>query len=264
MSQNKALTVCSLSWKIDAKSILSEISFELPQSQMLAVIGPNGAGKSSLLRAIYRFIQANSGQVMLFGEDVSKMSLRQLAKQVAVVQQENNDHFISTTFDLVAMGMLPHKSWFEGHTLDDQQQVEQALTMVGLLDKANCMLSELSGGERQRALIARAIVQKPKLLILDEPTNHLDIRYQIQILTLIKKLNLTVIVSIHDLNLASAICDQILLLNHGCVVAHGTPDDVITEATIADVFGVKCQIKPHPYHQRPMVQYFYDSEATYD
>jgi len=121
----------------------------------------------------------------------------------------------------------------------------------------------LSGGEKQRALIARAIVQQPHILILDEPTNHLDIRYQIQILELVKSLGISVIASIHDLNLASAMCDKLLLLDHGQLIAKGTPTEVLTERQISDVFGVCCDINVHPQHAKPLISYFYGYQPSH-
>jgi iron complex transport system ATP-binding protein len=251
------IEVSQLSWDIDGKSILSGIDFALPEGQMLGLIGPNGAGKSSLLRCLYRYIKPVAGQIRLFGEDVAQLSARELARRVAVVQQESPHYFDLNTAQLVAMGLTPHKGLFDATTAADREAVEQALQRVGLSEKSGQQFESLSGGEKQRALIARAIVQRPQLLILDEPTNHLDIRYQIQILELVRSLGICVIASIHDLNLASALCDSLLLLHGGKVCAMGRPEEVLTEARIAQVFGVCCKVSPHPQHGRPLISYFY-------
>ena len=251
------LQVAALSWRVDDKIILSDVSFCLPAGQMLGVIGPNGAGKSSLLRCLYRFIQPTSGHIQLFGHNIAALSAKAFACRVAVVQQDTPHYFDMTTAQLVLMGLTPHKGLFDGTNADDTKLVIQALAKVGLSHKASQQYEQLSGGEKQRALIARAIVQRPQLLILDEPTNHLDIRYQIQILELVKSLGISVIASIHDLNLASALCDSLLLLDAGKVSAIGTPDSVLTEARIGEVFGVCCQISGHPQHGRPLISYFY-------
>ncbi|QIR15421.1 ABC transporter ATP-binding protein [Shewanella aestuarii] len=252
-----ALSVSQLAWRVDDIDILSGIEFELPQGQMLGIIGPNGAGKSSLLRCLYRFIRPTCGEIALFGDNICRYSAKKFATQVAVVQQDTPPFFDMNTTQLVAMGLTPHKGLFDGQTTHDIQLVEQALLKVGLADKAFLQYGQLSGGEKQRALIARAIVQRPKLLILDEPTNHLDIRYQIQILELVKSLGITVIASIHDLNLASAMCDSLLLLNKGQLVAKGSPSEVLTEAQIGQVFEVCCEVTEHPQHGKPLISYYY-------
>lgn len=252
-----ALNVTQLSWEIEGKSILADIDFALPTGQMLGLIGPNGAGKSSLLRCIYRFVRPTQGQILLFGEDIAPLSPKAFACKVAVVQQDTPHYFDMTTEQIVAMGLTPHKGMFDGHTRSDSQRIANALEKVGLTAKVHQQYECLSGGEKQRALIARAIVQQPQLLILDEPTNHLDVRYQIQILELVKGLGISVIASIHDLNLASALCDSLLLLDQGRVSAIGTPSEVLTEARIAQVFGVCAQVSRHPQHHNPLISYFY-------
>lgn len=252
-----ALRINNLCWHIGASAILSHINIDVPQGVMLGVVGPNGAGKSSLLRCLYRYVQPSSGDIELFNRSLESYSPSALALKVAVVVQDTPINVDLTTEQLVKMGLTPHKNWFERQNQQDDLLIEQALIKVGLSDKASQKLTALSGGERQRALIARAIVQQPQLLILDEPTNHLDIRYQIQILELVKSLGITVIASIHDLNLASAMCDELVLLHQGKVVAHGQPKEVLTQQSIAEVFNVCCEVQTHPQHGQPLISYFY-------
>ncbi|MGS0689391.1 ABC transporter ATP-binding protein [Shewanella sp. 30m-9] len=256
------LSVNDLGWQLDGKAILSAIDFSLAEGKMLGIIGPNGAGKSSLLRCLYRFIKPTTGCINLFGQDISALSAKAFAQQIAVVLQDTPHHFEMTTAQLIGLGLTPHKSAFDFTSRSDRVVIAQALEKVGLEDKANQAYESLSGGEKQRALIARAIVQRPKLLILDEPTNHLDIRYQIQTLELLRSLNITVITSIHDLNLASALCDELLLLDKGRAIANGSPKMVLTEQRIAEVFDVCCEIKPHPQHGNPLICYFYGYEGV--
>ncbi|MGL5360245.1 MAG: ABC transporter ATP-binding protein, partial [Shewanella sp.] len=252
-----ALKVKDLSWVTEGKTILSGIDFALPAGQMLGLIGPNGAGKSSLLRCLYRYVRPTQGSICLFGQGVEQLSPKAFACKVAVVQQDTPHYFDMTTEQLVAMGLTPHKGIFDTHVSSDTQRILSALAKVGLEAKLTQQYERLSGGEKQRALIARAIVQQPQLLILDEPTNHLDVRYQIQILELVKSLGISVIASIHDLNLASALCDRLLLLDNGCVSAMGTPAQVLTAARIAEVFGVCAEVSSHPQHHNPLISYFY-------
>ncbi len=259
-----ALTVDQLSWSVADNEILSQVSFALQRGEMLGLIGPNGAGKSSLLRCLYRYITPDAGKISLFGDNINGFSHKQLATKVAVVQQESPHYFDMTTHQLVSMGLTPHKGLFETNTQADADDIAKALAKVGLEHKALQQYEQLSGGEKQRALIARAIVQKPQLLILDEPTNHLDIRYQIQILELVRQLGISVIASIHDLNLASAMCDRLLLLDQGKCIAQGLPDEVLTETILGNVFDVCCQISSHPQHGKPLITYFYGYQSHYD
>ncbi|KVX01179.1 ABC transporter [Shewanella frigidimarina] len=256
------LNVNHLFWQVDNKTILADIHFSLPKGQMLGLIGPNGAGKSSLLRCLYRYIVPTSGDIDIFSKPISEYSSKLLAQNIAVVQQDTPHYFDMTTEQLVAMGLTPHKGLFDSNTAQDRERVVSALTKVGLQQKAQQQYELLSGGEKQRALIARAIVQQPHILILDEPTNHLDIRYQIQILELVKSLGISVIASIHDLNLASATCDKLLLLDQGRLIAKGTPTEVLTERQISDVFGVCCDINLHPQHGKPLISYFYGYQPS--
>ncbi|MCL1088370.1 ABC transporter ATP-binding protein [Shewanella profunda] len=257
VEHNTALNVSHLSWVIDGKTILSDINFALPSGQMLGLIGPNGAGKSSLLRCIYRFVRPTQGTITLFNQNIDLLSPKAFACRVAVVQQDTPHYFDMTTEQLVSMGLTPHKGMFDTNSSGDSVKIAKALEKVGLVHKVHQQYERLSGGEKQRALIARAIVQQPQLLILDEPTNHLDVRYQIQILELVRSLGISVIASIHDLNLASALCDSLLLLDKGEVCAMGTPTEVLTEARIGDVFGVCAQVSSHPQHKKPLISYFY-------
>ncbi|WP_299009067.1 ABC transporter ATP-binding protein [uncultured Shewanella sp.] len=258
--EESVLSVYELYLQINAQLILSNIHFNLQKGKVLGIIGPNGAGKSSLLRCLYRYLKPTSGHIELFNQDIATFSSKAFAQKVAVVLQDTPQHFDMTTRQLVALGLTPHKKLFDGHTQLDDVAIDKALRRVGLIDKAFQVFESLSGGEKQRALITRAIVQDPQLLILDEPTNHLDVRYQIQILELLRSLNMSVIISIHDLNLASALCDSLLLLEKGGVVAQGSPQEVLTEARISHVFDVCCEIHSHPQHGKPLICYFYGYE----
>ncbi|MCF1428288.1 MAG: ABC transporter ATP-binding protein [Shewanella sp.] len=251
------LTVDGLSWSVGGQRLLDDIGFSVPAGKMIGLIGPNGAGKSSLLRCLYRFLRPDTGLVRLDGIDCSAIPAREFARRVSVVQQDTPAGLDVSVRELVAMGLTPHKGWLEFDSAADRRHVNEALATVGLSKFAWRPFSLLSGGEKQRALIARAIVQQPQLLILDEPTNHLDIRYQIQILELVQSLGISVIASIHDLNLASALCDRLLLLDGGRLVAEGEPQQVLTEETIARVFGVCCRVSAHPQHGKPLISYFY-------
>ena len=188
---------------------LEEVSIYAERGEFAGVIGPNGSGKSTLLKCLYRAIKPQKGKILFDGEDVSKMSYRETARRIAVVGQENDVLFEFSVHDIVAMGRSPHKKFFDRDTAEDERIIAHALEHVGMAGEAHRRYSCLSGGEKQRVLIARAIAQQTDFLILDEPTNHLDVSCQLDIFDFIKRLNLTVIAAIHDLNMASLYCDRL-------------------------------------------------------
>ena len=248
----------NLTLQVVDKLILDNISCAISKGSFTALIGPNGAGKSSLLRCLYRYLMPSSGTVFFQNQDVWQISANDYARQVAVVLQEAPSQFHLTVTDVVALGLVPYQDFFGRIRAEDKIKIAQAIEQVGLADKAQQSFEHLSGGEKQRALIARAIVQSPQLLIMDEPTSHLDIKYQIQIMELAKSLGITVIASFHDLNLASAMSDNMLVLKKGKLVADGKPSDVLTADLLSDVFGVCAQVDKHPQADDiPHVTYFY-------
>ncbi|QYK06051.1 ABC transporter ATP-binding protein [Shewanella zhangzhouensis] len=256
-----AIEVSNLCWRVGERPLLDGVSFALSGNGMYGVIGPNGAGKSSLLRCLYRYIRPDSGSILLNGQDIHLYSRRSFARAVAVVPQELPPLFDLSTEAVVAMGLIPHKGWLAADSAADKAGIAAALAEVGLEGYGRQPFGKLSGGEKQRALIARALVQKPQFLILDEPTSHLDVRFQIEVLELLKRLDICVICTIHDLNLASALCDELLLMSRGRLEASGTPEVVLTEAMLASVFGVCTTVEPHPQHGRPLIHYYYGYDA---
>ncbi|MFK4808871.1 ABC transporter ATP-binding protein [Devosia sp. ZW T5_3] len=244
-----ALQVDGLSWgPSGAARLLHDIAFSVAPGEMLAVVGPNGAGKSSLLRCLYRYHQPTSGTVALDGADIWAMAPRDCARRIATVLQEPATDFGLTVAEIVELGLTPHLGRF-GQA--DLAEVESALALMGLTSFAARDFATLSGGEKQRVMIARALLQKPDLLILDEPTNHLDIRHQLEVLALLSRLDATVIVSLHDLALASAHADRVLVLDNGRQVQLGAPLDVLTPQSIRRTFAVDVAIDAHPATGRP-------------
>jgi iron complex transport system ATP-binding protein len=218
--------------------VLRDVTVALERGQILGVVGPNGAGKSTLLRLIYRYLQPRWGSVHLDGRDLWAMEARAVARQIAAVLQEQPSDFALTVREIVDLGRAPHRRGIARNGARDAAVVAQALERLELTALADRPLGTLSGGERQRVMVARALAQEPELLVLDEPTNHLDIRHQLELLALIRDLRLTIVVSLHDLNLAAAVCDSILLLQDGAVRAQGTTAAVLDPATLGPVFGV--------------------------
>tara|TARA_R110002050_G_scaffold106959_4_gene217155 strand:+ start:72 stop:905 length:834 start_codon:yes stop_codon:yes gene_type:complete len=257
VTQSAFLTAEHLRWCTDGNVILDDISFVVEKGSFTGILGPNGAGKSSLLRCLYRFIKPEQGVISLECQDIWQINANDFAKNVAVVLQETPSHFNLTVHDVVALGLIPHKGIFSRANKTDDEKISQAIKQVGLTHKDKQSFEHLSGGEKQRALIARAMVQSPSLLLMDEPTSHLDVRYQIQIMELAKSLGITVITSFHDLNLASAMCDNILVLNQGKLVCQGTPQEVLTREMLSDVFGVCAHVSEHHQHKVPHISYYY-------
>ena len=255
------LSVQQLSWQSEHVPLLRDISFDVQECEVVGIIGPNGAGKTSLLHCILRQIETYSGQITLEEQATDELSLKQLAHYFALVSQQPSSIFDLSVFDVVRMGLMPHKNLFERDTADDYTNIEQALSKVGLSHASEHLFNQLSGGEQQRALIARALVQKTKVLVLDEPTNHLDVYYQHQILSLVQSLGITVLMTVHDLNLAAQYCQRLILLDHGQIRCDGVIDDVLNERMLTDVFGLNCIKTKHPIHQVPQISFYPDEKA---
>ncbi|MEO1796975.1 MAG: ABC transporter ATP-binding protein [Pseudomonadota bacterium] len=236
-----ALDVLGISWapRKHAPLVLHETTFSLAAGRVLGILGPNGAGKTTLLRLLYRFHRPLAGQVLLDGSDLWSMSARDAAQSVAAVLQEQPSDFALTVGEIVALGRTPHRRGFAGSSdAQDISIIDAALAQLDLHGLAHRHLGTLSGGERQRVMVARALAQEPRLLILDEPTNHLDIRNQLEVLELIRHLPLTIVTSLHDLNLAASVCDDVLLLQDGYPLGFGPPEDVLSEAAVSRAFQV--------------------------
>lgn len=232
---------------------LRDASLQVGAGEFVGLIGPNGSGKTSLLRCAYRFSKPAQGTVQLAHQNVWQHSAKWCAQRIAVVLQEFPDAFGLRVDEVVAMGRTPHKGLFDGDTLQDQQRVHNMLAAVGMQGFEDHAFATLSGGEKQRVILARALAQEPQLLILDEPTNHLDPRYQLELLRLVKRLNIGTLASIHDLNLAAAFCDRLYVIDHGRIVASGTPHEVLTAELLRDVFGVDALIDTHPLSGYPRI-----------
>lgn len=239
--------------KLGDALILDGVSIVAEPGTVVGLLGPNGSGKSTLLRTIFRSLQPTKGHVHLDVDDVWTRSVKWNAKQTAVVLQDAPTEFPLTCSEIVRMGRTAHKRLLDPDTAYDEDLCDAAMELMEITSLAHKVFSHVSGGERQRVLIARALVQQPRLLIMDEPTNHLDLHHQLSLLDLVTKLGTTVIVALHDLNLAARYCDSVVLLDGGRVVAQGTPVDVLTVARIGEVYRVKVQIIEHPTTGKPHI-----------
>lgn len=225
-----------------AAPILSDVSFTVLRGQVLAICGANGAGKSTLLRMLYRYLRPDVGRVTLGGDDLWALSPRAAARRVAAVLQEQPTDFALTVREMVGLGRTPHRSGFAGAGARDAEVIAASLHRMDLVRFADMPFGTLSGGERQRVMVARALAQEPELLVLDEPTNHLDIRHQLEVLSLLRGLGLTVVLTLHDLTLAAEHADAVLVLHDGRVLAHGPPRNVLTPDIISQAFDVTARI----------------------
>lgn len=223
---------------IGTKEILKGIDIDVKNKEFVGIIGPNGSGKSTFLKCIYRNLKPTSGVVMLDEINLSNITVKESAKKIAVVAQHNYYDFDFSVLDIVLMGRAPHKKLMERDSQNDYKIVEEALRKVDMLEYKDRNFNTLSGGEQQRIILARALAQGTNCLILDEPTNHLDIKYQLQLMSIVKDLDIEVIAAIHDLNIALMYCDKIYVLNNGEIVAYGNPKEILTSELIKEVYEV--------------------------
>lgn len=229
-----------------SKPILHDISLAIQDKEFVGIIGPNGSGKSTFLKCLYRVLQPSGGKIYFDGSELSSLSHRDRALKMAVVAQHSTVNFDFSVLEMVLMGRSPYKGLLDRDQLDDYEIARHALAEVGLSDFESRNFNTLSGGEQQRVILARALAQRTECLVLDEPTNHLDIKYQLDLMTIVKRLDATVVSAIHDLNLAAIYCDRIIALKDGHIVCSGTPQEVLTAETIRHIYGVSATVQTLP------------------
>lgn len=242
------LTVNKVVVSIAGVSIVNEISLHVGKGKFVGMIGPNGCGKSTLLKTIYKVIKPERGAVLLNDMDVLKTKPRLISQKMAVVGQFNETSFDFTVHEMVMMGRTPHKQLLESDHKADYEIVNEALRRVEMLEYSERSYFTLSGGEKQRVILARAVAQQPELLVLDEPTNHLDIKYQLQLLSVVKSLRIGTLAALHDLSLAAMYCDILYAVKAGQIVASGTPDHILTKELIRHVYEIDCDIYTNPFN----------------
>ncbi len=237
----KGVEVQNLSFRYRNGRVLDGVSLTVEAGEVLGVIGPNSAGKTTLLRLLSRVLDAEEGQIVLFGRVITAMTRREVAQTAAVVPQEFQVAFPFTVEQVVAMGRYPYVRGIGLEMEKDRQAVQRAMDETGTAHLANKYLDQLSGGEKQRVVIARALAQQPQLLLLDEPTVHLDLSHQLEILGLLKRLKdergLTIIFVSHDLNAAAACADRLLLLKGGKVFTVGLVEEVMRPEVLEQAYG---------------------------
>ncbi|MFJ2031888.1 ABC transporter ATP-binding protein [Streptosporangium sp. NPDC087985] len=237
--------------------IVDGLDLGIEPGTVTTIIGPNGCGKSTLLRALGRLLRPSGGEVLLDGKRIDRMPTREVAKVLGVLPQAPTAPEGLTVADLVARGRHPHQTWYRQWSSGDEAAVREALSMTGLLELEERPLDELSGGQRQRAWISMALAQGTDLLLLDEPTTFLDLAHQVEVLELVRRLHgehgRTVVMVLHDLNLAARYADRLVAMRDGRIVAAGPPHDVLTEPLLAEVFDLDAKVIQDPVAGTPLV-----------
>ncbi|MEV6520337.1 ABC transporter ATP-binding protein [Longispora sp. NPDC051575] len=256
------ITAAGLSWAVKGHRLLDTIDMTAGDRKIVGLLGPNGSGKSTLLRLLAGLRRPETGTVRYDDTSLRDLGRRALARRLAVVEQDVSTHNHVSVRQVVELGRTPFRGRFDIPTTRDRQIVDAALERADITGQQHRSWHTLSGGEKQRAQLARALAQEPREILLDEPTNHLDIRHQLELLHLLRTLDVTCVVALHDLNLAARYCDHVVLLDHGQVVAAGRPGDVLTPDRIASVYGVEVLIDHEPVTGTLRVTYLAPTTVT--
>jgi len=243
------ITIEGLHFSYNGKPVLQEITLSTQKGEILAIVGPNGSGKTTLLKNISGVLTPDEGVVYLDMKRITDLSPRELSRFLTAVEQEREVGFDFTVREVIAMGRIPHQSRFAKETTKDTQRIREAMELAHVTSFANRSIRELSGGEKQRVFLAMALAQDPRVLLLDEPTAYLDINYQLQIMKIVRQqaaAGLTVLMAIHDLNLAAQYADRVAILHQGRLLAVGRPADVLTEANIKQTFQADVVVGKNP------------------
>lgn len=238
------------------RTVIDGLDVEIPSGVVTTIIGPNGCGKSTLLRTLTRLLKPAGGAVVLDGEDIASLRTRDVAKKLGLLPQTPVAPEGLTVSDLVARGRHPHQSWLRQWSSDDADIVRRALALTGVADLADRPVDSLSGGQRQRVWISMTLAQGTDLLLLDEPTTYLDLAHAIDVLDLVDDLHesgCTVVMVLHDLNLATRYSDNLVVMREGSVLAQGHPRDVITAELLDEAFGLRAMVIDDPVGDRPLI-----------
>jgi iron complex transport system ATP-binding protein len=239
-----------------ARTVIDDLDVAIPPGVITTIIGPNGCGKSTLLRTLSRLLKPSRGSVVLDGDDIARLRTRDVARKLGLLPQAPVAPEGLTVADLVARGRHPHQSWLRQWSSDDAEVVERALAMTGVSDLADRPVDALSGGQRQRVWISMTLAQGTDLLLLDEPTTYLDLAHAMDVLDLVDDLHesgCTVVMVLHDLNLAARYSDNLVVMRAGSVLAQGHPRDVLTAELLHEAFGLHARIIDDPVGDRPLI-----------
>ena len=245
-TQKPAMEVRDLSFAYGKNSVLRGVSVKIEEGKITTIMGANGCGKSTLFSLMTKNLYPKKGNIFLRGKNIQNLNLKEFARQVSIVQQYNTASDDITVERLVSFGRTPHRKMMQSRTEEDERLTEWAMEVTGILAYRDREVARLSGGQRQRVWIAMALAQNTKILFLDEPTTYLDIRYQIEILELVKKLNreygITIVMVLHDINQAIAFSDLVVGLKDGHVTVDGVPEEVINPDSIQELYGIRLEV----------------------
>lgn len=251
------MEIKNLKFSYGETTFMNHLSAEIPAGKITTILGPNGCGKSTLLNLLVRQLRPSGGDVILDGKSITQMSVKEIAKKISMVHQQNSAPSDFTVERLIAFGRMPHQSMFSSQDEDAQEAVDWALSVTNLTKMRKKSVGKLSGGERQRAWIAMALAQKTEILFLDEPTTYLDIFYQLEILTLVKKLNreygMTIVMVLHDINQAMQFSDNLIIMKNGAVCYEGTVKEGITEERLKEVYQIRAVVKWSEQNKCPYI-----------
>lgn len=246
-----ALKINEIRFAYTAEDVLKKISFEVPKGSFVSILGPNGSGKTTLLKSVSHVLKPYAGEVMVQDKNIKKYGQKDLAKSLAVVHQTQPNDFDFTVEDVVLMGRYPYLGRFQSESSKDYDIATKAMTHTSVLHLKDKSIQHISGGERQRVMIARALTQEADTLLLDEPISHLDIKYQLEVLNVCKALTqnqqMTVVTTLHDINMASRFSDFIILMKNGEIIEMGAPNEVINKENIQRVYEVDVEIIQQAY-----------------
>lgn len=242
-----AIAIEGLACRYGEAEVLRGIDLAVDEGEFVGILGPNGCGKTTLLRCIAGLHAPDSGEVLIWGESVRAIPPARLARMLALQAQDADSALGYSVRDVVGMGRLAHRAGpFSSGTAADDAIVEDSMRRLGVESLAGRAVETLSGGERQRVIIARAIAQSPSILLLDEPTNHLDVRHRFAVVDAVRRLGVTIVATLHDIEFAARSCDRIVLLSAGRVGAEGAPEEALSPALIEEVYGVAGSMDRHP------------------
>jgi iron complex transport system ATP-binding protein len=251
-----AIQTRNLSFSYKDRAVLHDLSLSVERGEMVGIVGPNGSGKTTFLKILSAVLRGQ-GEVALNGKDIESYGRRALSKLFAVVQQEARVNFPYTAAEIVLMGRASHHSPFALEGKRDLEAARASMDLTDSLSLTNRYLHELSGGEKQRVMIARALAQEPEILLLDEPSAFLDLKHQVQIFELLRRLNrersLTIFAALHDLNLAALFFPRLIVLRDGRIYRDGSPNEVLTEKTIEEVYGIRVRVERDPVSEKPQL-----------
>lgn len=254
--QSSHLETKQLTVSYDGQTILDSLNLQLPKGQISVMIGPNGCGKSTLLRSLARLLKPQEGSVILNGRDIARMSTKQVAKTLSILPQGPVTPEGLTVFQLVKQGRYPYQSWLNQWSEEDERMVNEALQATKMTELAHRAVDSLSGGQRQRAWIAMTLAQGTETILLDEPTTYLDIAHGIDVLDLLFELNetkqSTIIMVLHDLNMACRYAHNLIAVQNQTIAAQGRPEDIISKELVRSVFGMECELMVDPFFGTPL------------